>query len=99
MAEKVTVSLKLDCDTAIRMKTACEDMGLSMSEAFIIFAKKVARERRIPFEIIADNDSDSSNAIGALKRISTDAKRRGLSDMTLDEINEEIAVVRKERKG
>lgn len=33
---------------------ACADMGLSLSAAFTIFAKKVGRERRIPFEISAD---------------------------------------------
>ena len=29
-------------------------MGMSMTTAFTIFAKKVTRERRIPFEISAD---------------------------------------------
>ncbi len=36
------------------MESACADMGLSMSAAFTIFAKKVGRERRIPFEVSAD---------------------------------------------
>lgn len=44
-----------------RMERACAEMGLSMSAAFTIFAKKVGREYRIPFEISADPFSAESN--------------------------------------
>ena len=37
-------------------------MGLSMSAAFTIFAKKVGRERRIPFEVSAPVDPFYSEA-------------------------------------
>lgn len=36
-------------------------MGLSMSAAFTIFAKKVSREWRIPFEVSADPFYPESN--------------------------------------
>ena len=54
MSKTVNVNFKLDYDTKKQMEQACADMGLSMSAAFAIFAKKVGRERRIPFEISAD---------------------------------------------
>ena len=54
MAEVVNVNFKLDSDVKKKMESACAEMGLSMSAAFTIFAKKVGRERRIPFEISAD---------------------------------------------
>lgn len=54
MAQTVNVNFKLDADVKKSMETACADMGLSMSAAFTIFAKKVGRERRIPFEVSAD---------------------------------------------
>lgn len=50
----VNVNFKLDADVKRSMEQACADMGLSMSAAFTVFAKKVGRERRIPFEIAAD---------------------------------------------
>ena len=34
----------------------CSDIGMSMTTAFCVFAKKAVRERRIPFEITADSD-------------------------------------------
>ena len=40
----VNVNFKLDADTKKEMEQACAAMGLTMSAAFTIFAKKVARE-------------------------------------------------------
>ena len=54
MAQAVNVNFKLDADIKRSMEEACADMGLTMSAAFTIYAKKVSRERRIPFEITAD---------------------------------------------
>ena len=61
MAQTVNVNFKLDADVKRRMEQACSDMGLSMSAAFTIFAKKVGRERRIPFEVSADPFYSESN--------------------------------------
>lgn len=54
MGQTVNVNFKLDSDVKKSMEEACAEMGLSMSAAFVIYAKKVGRERRIPFEITAD---------------------------------------------
>lgn len=61
MAQAVNVNFKLDSDVKKAMESACADMGLSMTAAFTIFAKKVGRERRIPFEITADPFYQESN--------------------------------------
>ena len=61
MAQAVSVNFKLDSDVKKSMEQACRDMGLSMSAAFTIFAKKVGRERRIPFEVSADPFYSESN--------------------------------------
>ena len=41
MAHTVNVNFKLDEDVKKRMERACAEMGLSMSAAFTMFAKKV----------------------------------------------------------
>ena len=71
MAHTVNVNFKLDADVKKSMEKACSDMGLSMSAAFTIFAKKVGRERRIPFEISADPFYSESN-IRYLEKIMRD---------------------------
>lgn len=37
------------------MESVCLEIGLSITESFVIFAKKVAREGRIPFELSDDD--------------------------------------------
>lgn len=61
MAQTVNVNFKLDADVKKSMEQACAEMGLTMSAAFTVFAKKVSRERRIPFEITADPFYSESN--------------------------------------
>ena len=54
MAQAVNVNFKLDADVKKNMEEVCSELGLSLSAAFTVFAKKVGRERRIPFEISVD---------------------------------------------
>ena len=43
------------------MEQVCSDLGLSMSSASTIFAKKVSREKRIPFDVSIDPFYSESN--------------------------------------
>jgi DNA-damage-inducible protein J len=52
----------MDEDLKKGMEQACKDMGMSMTTAFTIFATKVSKERRIPFEVAADPDPFYSEA-------------------------------------
>lgn len=61
MAQTVNVNFKLDADVKKQMEQACSEMGLTMSAAFTVFAYKVARERRIPFELNSDPFYSESN--------------------------------------
>ena len=54
MARVVNVNFRMDEDLKQSMEQVCNDMGLTMTAAFTIFAKKVSREKRIPFEVSAD---------------------------------------------
>lgn len=49
-----TVSIRMDEATKRDMEAVCKDLGMSMTTAFTIFAKKMGRERRIPFEVSVD---------------------------------------------
>ncbi|MDR2889935.1 MAG: type II toxin-antitoxin system RelB/DinJ family antitoxin [Lachnospiraceae bacterium] len=55
------VNFRMDEELKKSMEQVCADMGLSMTTAFTIFAKKVIRERRIPFEVSADRFYSDSN--------------------------------------
>lgn len=45
MAQAVNINFRLDEDVKKSMETVCSELGLSMSAAFTIFAKKVSREK------------------------------------------------------
>ena len=47
------VSFFMDEDLKENMEKVCAEMGLSMADAFTMFAKRVTRDKCIPFEISA----------------------------------------------
>jgi DNA-damage-inducible protein J len=61
MAQVVNVNFKLDEDVKKSMEQVCSELGLSMSAAFTVFARKVGREKRIPFEVSVDPFYSASN--------------------------------------
>lgn len=56
-----TMSIRIDSDAKKGMTLVCNELGLTISSAFNIFARKVAREKRIPFDIEVDPFYSDSN--------------------------------------
>ena len=48
------VNFRMDEELKASMEQVCKEMGMSMTTAFTIFATRVSKERRIPFEVSAD---------------------------------------------
>ena len=55
------VNFRMDEELKKSMEETCKDLGLSMTTAFTIFAKKMTREKRIPFEVSVDPFYSESN--------------------------------------
>ncbi len=55
------VNFRIDETTKKQMEQICNELGITMSTAFNMFAKKVIREKRIPFEISIDPFYSESN--------------------------------------
>lgn len=55
------ISLYVDDDVKREAEKVLDDIGLSMSAAINVFLKKVAREKRIPFELSTDPFYSESN--------------------------------------
>ena len=56
------INFRLDENLKKDMEQTCKEMGMSMTTAFTIFATKVSKERRIPFDVTADPDPFYSEA-------------------------------------
>lgn len=61
------VNFRIDETTKKQMEQICNELGITMSTAFNIFAKKVIREKRIPFDVSID-PFYSENNIKALSK-------------------------------
>ena len=48
------VNFRMDEELKKAMEDTCRDLGLSMTTAFTIFARKMTREKRIPFDVAVD---------------------------------------------
>ncbi len=55
-----SINIRMDSDLKNKFEAFCADMGMTMSTAFNIFAKKAVREYRIPFEIGAEMPNDET---------------------------------------
>lgn len=88
MAQTVNVNFRLDEDVKKSMEQTCSELELSMSAAFTIFAKKVGREKRIPFEVAID-PFYSENNIRYLENIVRDieAGKANFSEHDLIEVD------------
>ncbi len=55
------VNFRMDEELKKNMEETCRDLGLSMTAAFTIYAKKMTREKRIPFDVSIDPFYSDSN--------------------------------------
>jgi DNA-damage-inducible protein J len=60
------VNVRMDEEVKRSMEETCKELGITMSTAFNIFARKMSREKRIPFEVSID-PFYSENNIKAIK--------------------------------
>lgn len=55
------VNIRMDEELKKNMEQICQELGMNMTTAFTIFARKMSRERRIPFEVSIDPFYSDSN--------------------------------------
>ena len=87
---QIMVNFRIDEDLKKNMEQTCKEMGMSMTTAFTIFATKVTRERRIPFEVAAEPDPFYSEAnIERLRKAAADVKKGRMTEHELIEVEDE----------
>lgn len=85
------INIRMDSELKKNVEEVCSEMGLSITTAFTLFAKKLSRDRRIPFEITAEIPKETAFA----------AFMEGLDDFTQDcfEDGRELNVPSTEREA
>ena len=93
---QTATTIRLDADLKAEFDKLCEEFGMSANTAFNIYVKTVVRQRRIPFQIETDPiDEVTERGRRAFWALRAEAKKNGLTGMTLEEINEEIRAARR----
>lgn len=84
------INIRMDQDLKQQFEAFCADMGMTMTTAFTIFAKKAVREYRIPFEIGADvPNSETLAAIREVQEMEKDPTK-GKAYTDVDEMMREL---------
>ena len=81
---QVLVNIRIDEDLKKSMEHTCQLLGMNMTTAFTIFARKMSREKRIPFEVSVDPFYSDSN----LAAIDEAAKQIELGQVVVKTIEE-----------
>ena len=76
----------------------CNEFGFSSTAAITVFMKTVVRERKIPFEIKAENTKEmNTKGWDAILQLGKQAEEAGIQEMSLEDINAIIKEVRDAR--
>ena len=62
------VNFRMDEDLKASIEQTCRELGMNMTTAFTIFAKKMTREKRIPFDVSVDPFYSDAN-MNYLKKV------------------------------
>lgn len=90
------MTVRMDSLLKMKFDALCSQFGMSANTAMNVFANAVVLTKSIPFEIKAAKE-EAMDGLTAFYALREEARKNGLQDMTLDEINEEIRQTRAER--
>lgn len=98
MEAKMTTSFvqfRMEDSTKAQAVIVCEQLGIDLPTYLRMCVSRLVRENGIPFSMKLDENKGECRGLAAMKAASAIAEQNGISEMTLDEINEEIAKARK----
>ncbi len=91
------IQVRVDQELKDKVTEIYDDIGLDLSTAIRLFLIKSVKTKGLPFE--ANNLGVEVEALRILRAIQKHSEEKGLSEMTLDEINEEIRLAREESRA
>ncbi len=91
------VQFRTDDSAKATAVSICERLGIDLQSYLRMCISRLNQENGIPFSMNV-NDIPRNKGIDAMRAASRIAEERGISDMSLQEINKEISAVRKKAK-
>ena len=98
MAEQTLIQFRVDKDLKQEVVDICDALGTDLPTVFRMCMKQIKIVRGIPFSTkLPESVVTRAEAMNAFEQLRKEAS--GVPEMSLDEINEEIAAARTERKA
>lgn len=85
---QTNVNIRMDEELKKQFDKFCNDIGMSMTTAICVFAKKAVKEQKIPFEITADSFYSTAN-IKRLEKAIQDVENGKVTIHDLIEVEDE----------
>lgn len=87
---QTNINIRMDEDLKQDFDSLCNELGLTMTAAFNVFAKTVVRQQRIPFEIALNMpNAETMAAIEEVQRMKKDSSlSKGYTD--IDQMMKEL---------
>jgi DNA-damage-inducible protein J len=94
----VNITFRVDEDIKTEFDKFCNNVGMNTTTSLNMFIRATLRTRELPFTVTDSDPKKQARAalLGAFKSAQAHSLNYGTSEMTLDEINAEIAEYRRE---
>ena len=96
----VNYTIRVDETDKQKAEAVFRELGMTFATGINIYLKTVGRQKRIPFNLDTNEEGAAKislkEAFGALQE---EAKNNGIDEMTMEEIDAEIAEYRREKRG
>lgn len=86
---QTNINIRMDKQLKEQFDKFCSDIGMTMTTAFCVFAKKAVREQKIPFEITADDPFYSNANIERLKKAIADLENGNGKEHEIIEVEDD----------
>lgn len=87
------IQFRAEEDLKLQATVICDKIGIDLQSYLRMCLARLVSENGIPFSMRVSDENNTG--IAAMKKAQRIAERRGIADMSLDEINAEIAEARK----
>ena len=86
---QTNINIRMDEELKKQFDKFCSDVGMTMTTAICVFAKKTVREQRIPFEITAEDPFYSDKNIERLTKAIADLNNGKGTEHDIMEVEDE----------
>lgn len=97
---KSTLKVRMDAELLRKLEDFCADVGMSVSTLITIFARRVVKDQKLPFEIKGDTPNEETSAAQEESKrkkadLNFDKIEKMMNDLDLSKVEKKMAKILK----